>query len=734
MRVLGEASPARLPVLFLSDLVLFPGNRLSVFVGSPAGIAAVDAAVAGARSLIVLEPEFEPTAGPRVGVIASITQCASENGTRKVELWGRRRVLCNAELDGGAAFYSPIHEAASSKHELDSLGRLIADRWSDLAGLRKLEPAPPLKTPDLLDWIAARLSIGCHEGWELLRCVHSTERGKLLLGLLENELEAARVDEQFLREASQHLRQVSRQEVLRKHLQWLEGELSDGEDAPLRERLAEAPLPPEVRRSCRTALQSLHGNFEQALAARTYLEFVARFPWEERTNVPVEPDWALFAETVWGGSQVRERMADLCFHSDNRMPICFAGPPGVGKGFMARRIAECVGLPFAVISLGGVRGDAVLRGTPPGSPGAAPGAIVKALCQAGSRDAVILLDDVDKVDDPDGSVWAALLELLDGSGRGGFVDRYLGHQVDLRRTWFVVTVNDPGQLPSALRDRLAVVWLRGYDDHEKREILIRRLWPEAASTVGRQGAALSAGAVELLLASTSDEVGVRELERSVAILARRWARTVPASVKKVDGRAARAALDAKISRLPADAPGRVFGLAWTPVGGTVMPIEVALLPGNGGVRITGRVGEVMGESIQAAYSWLRINAELLGIPEEVAGRGMHVHFPEAATPKDGASAGLTLLVGMLSALVGEVVSVRTAYTGEITVLGEVLPVGGIREKLLAALRAGIKTVFLPEGNRKDLESLSMSDRRRLDIHLVSTLEELLALLKGPAAL
>lgn len=538
-------------------------------------------------------------------------------------------------------------------------------------------------------------------------------------GVLSRGLQSAYSRAAVRAGAMAQARRTGRLRAARHQLQWLEAELTGGHSAGLRARIAASGAPAELAAACRTALVHAGGEFFEAVAARRFLETVARVPWQARAAAlpPAEAEAAVEA-LIWGGESARAKAREIARRRDRRPVVCFYGPPGTGKSHLAQAFAGALGLPFARVPLGGLRGEAALRGAGAERRDGAPGRLIEAVCAAGSFDAVVLLDDADKIDDPEGGLWAALLDLAEPTARRAFFDRYLGVPIDFSRTWFLIAAGEPAPLPQALRDRVEPFWLRGYDDAEKRALLQTAIWPQAALAAGCPGARLARGAADILVGASAGEAGVRELTRAAERLA---GRTAPGAAGALGAAAARKAVRRRSERLPPERPGRVFGLAWTPLGGAVMPIEVVLLPGGGGVRVTGRVGEVMGESIQAAYTWFRNHADLLGIDPETAARGLHVHFPEAATPKDGASAGLTLVAGLVSAYRGRVLLPRCAFTGEITVMGDVLPVGGVREKLLAALRRGLHNVVLPAANAAEVKELAAADRRRLKVRYVRTL-------------
>lgn len=708
MRVASISAWQDLPALELSDLVPLPGSRVWIFAGSTAAQEAVAAAADGV--VFVVGPDY---AGQEraAGVVAAVITAERAPGGMRVELEGRCRARQNA--DGSVT----VIETGQGAADAGALRELRRD-WLELAAQRGWGRAPA--GPAALDQMAARLVLEGEALWAFVRTGRAEEQAALLQARVAHELSVCRAERSVRDGARRHAEQVSRGTLLRTQLQWLESELYDNEEGDLRRRIEALPLTQEIRRACRLAFRGLQGSFEDALTARAYLDFVASLPWgKSREARPPAEALANMRETVWGGAQVAERLADVAFQRATPPVLCLAGPPGVGKTHLAERFAACLGIPFAAVALGGVRGEAILRGTP----GGGPGHVMHALARAGSFDALILLDDVDKVEDPEGSVWAALLGLLEPAGRARFVDRYLGQPVDLSRTMFWLSANDVAHVPGSLRDRVEVLWLRGYDDDEKRAILRAQIWPAAAAGLGAGRLALTRGAEHALLTASAQEAGVRDLQRAAEKTVRRWVRERGDAPGTVDQRWVTRVLQPKPGRLPAERAGRVYGLAWTPLGGAVMPIETVVLPGAGGLRITGRVGEIMGESAQAAYTWLRLNAARLGLSDEGASRGMHIHFPEAATPKDGASAGLTLVAGMASALRGAVLHPATAFTGEITVMGEVLPIGGVREKLLAAIRAGIERVVLPSGNRAEALRAGPAVARRLKLRFVTHIAE-----------
>lgn len=706
MRVASVSAWADLPAIQLSDLVPLPGCRVWIFAGSAA---AQDAVEAGREGLVFVAGPAYAGQDPDLGVVAAVISAERAPEGMRVELEGRCRA--RRRPDGTSM---PLEAGAGPAAALRELRR----HWLELAALRGWGRAPT--GPAALDQMAARLGLEGEILWAYVRAQDTAAQVALLQTRVTQELSVCRAERSVRDGARRHAEQVSRSALLRNQLQWLEGELYDDEEGDLRRRLEALPLSPEMLRACRLAFRRLQGSFEDALTARAYLDFVASLPWGKPCEARSPAEALEFMRTtVWGGAHVAERLADVAFQRTTPPVLCLAGPPGVGKTHLAERFAACLGIPFAAVALGGVRGEAILRG----SPGGGPGHVMQALARAGSFDALVLLDDVDKVEDPEGSVWAALLGLLEPAGRARFVDRYLGQPVDLSRTMFWISANDVAHVPGSLRDRVEVLWLRGYDDDEKRAILRSQIWPLAAAGLGAGGLALTRGAEHALLKASAQEAGVRDLQRAAEKTVRRWVRERGEAPGTVNQRWVTRVLQPKPARLPAERPGRVHGLAWTPLGGAVMPIETVLLPGAGGLRITGRVGEIMGESAQAAYTWLRLNAARLGLSDEGAARGMHIHFPEAATPKDGASAGLTLVAGMASALRGDVLHPGTAFTGEITVMGEVLPIGGVREKLLAAIRAGIERVVLPDGNRAEAMRAGAAVARRLRLRFVSRVEE-----------
>ena len=551
----------------------------------------------------------------------------------------------------------------------------------------------------------------------------------------------------------ENLDQKQREFVLRQQMEAIQKELGEGDDAQrqiteIKERIEKAQMPPDVRkeadreveRLARIPLQSA-----EYTVARTYLEWLCDMPWSITTEDQLDLKHArqVLDEDHYGLDKIKERILEYLavrrFKADARTPIlCFAGPPGTGKTSLGMSIARALGRKFVHQSLGGVRDEAEIRGHRRTYIGALPGNILRGIRRAGSRNPLFMLDEIDKLaNDFHGDPSSALLEVLDPEQNHAFIDHYLDVPFDLSQVMFITTANYLDPVPPALRDRMEVIELAGYTDGEKLAIAKIHLWPRAIGENGLEslGITITDEAILKLIRSYTSEAGLRNLARELANLQRRTAKQIAEELNpplEIGLERVRELLgpepfhSEQFTRI--DSPGAALGLAWTPNGGEVLIVEATAMSGSKGLILTGQLGEVMRESAQAALSYIRANAAALGIdPNFFEGTDLHIHLPSGAIAKDGPSAGITLCTALVSLLTGRKMRSGIAMTGEITLLGRVLPIGGLKEKALAAHRAGIKTVIIPAENQKDLEEIPVEARSQLIFAPVDRIEQVLAL-------
>jgi len=602
---------------------------------------------------------------------------------------------------------------------------------------------------------------GVAEKQRLLEASDLPDQLEALRELLTREVEILRIDEQLEHRIREQMETGRKQHYLQEQLKAIHQELDDegNEWAELEDAMDEAGLPAEARKRADRELQRLkrlNPVAPEAAVIRTYLDWTASLPWTERSpdNLDVEHAARILDEAHYGLSEVKERILDhiavLSRVGELQGPIlCLVGPPGVGKTSLGQSIATALGREFVRASLGGVRDEAEIRGHRRTYVGALPGRIIQGMRRSGTRNPVFLLDEVDKLArDFHGDPGAALLEVLDPEQNQRFNDHYLELDFDLSDVLFVATANTLAGIPGPLRDRMEVIRLPGYLDTEKRAIARRFLWPRQSERHG-----LLPGTVEWekeaydrVIESYTREAGVRELERQISRVARKLTRRIadgdldPESPVTVRAEDLRELLGPPVhtpsTRDEEERSGMANGLAWTPAGGEVLEVEVAVVPGTGQTQLTGTLGEVMKESAFAAVTYARSRALTLGLDPDFHRRvDIHIHIPEGATPKDGPSAGITIAVALISALTGSPTRSDVAMTGEITLRGRVLGVGGIKEKAVAALRSGIRRVLLPQANETELALLPDEVRRGLDLRPVRTMDEVLeaALVRLPEA-
>jgi ATP-dependent Lon protease len=777
--------PTRIPVLPLRDLVYFPSMVLPLLVGRSRSVAALEEAVGvdgesredGGSLLLLaqLDPEVDDPAAAdlhRVGTVVRVLDASPlPDGTWRVVFEGARRVRVERFLPPGAGGplrarilpfdYAPptldddgALEARAVARRVERAARdyvhLHPDLPDELAGSLG-DPENPVR---LLHLVAGHLALPPAEKQELLEMERVDDALSFLSSLLEREIQVLRIEERLDREMRD--RHGARGLPGSGEAGGLPAALAAFGPAPeewadLEAALAAADLPEAVReRTDRefARLVRLSPASPEAGVIRGYLEWVVALPWRIRSQGRAEVARArrILDEAHFGLEEVKDRILDhvsvLSLVGELRGPIlCMVGPPGVGKTSFARSLARALDRPFVRVALGGVRDEAEIRGHRRTYVGSLPGRILQGMRRAGVCNPVFLLDEVDKLThDAHGDPASALLEVLDPEQNRAFQDHYLELDYDLSDVLFLATANTLAGIPDALRDRLEVLRIPGYLETEKRVIARRFLLPGQLAAHGVPGAVrLGEETATWLIRTYTREAGVRELDRTLARIARKVAREVaegerapdPEVPETLDAPRLRALLGPPVTphalrQKGEDRVGLATGLAWTQAGGEILDVEVAVLPGSGKIQLTGTLGDVMKESAVAALTWTRARADLLGLPPHFHREvDVHVHIPEGATPKDGPSAGVTMAVALISALTGRPTREGVALTGELTLRGRVLPVGGIREKLVAALRHGLDTVVIPSGNQGELELVPDEVRAGLRLVLADAMEDVL---------
>ncbi|MBO9359290.1 MAG: endopeptidase La [Thermomicrobium sp.] len=752
---------SRYPVLVLRNVVLLPGHAATIAVASPEGQRAVDFArrQEAALAVVVYADGRAPNMlTPQVGTLARIAEVVPQPDQRwQVRVEGLRRVRVLAlDVTSPAPqarielLFPPVTPQA---HTMAQRVRTLAGELHRAVGIPDAETLRVLdatEDPDrLADLLAGQLVRDVSYRQRLLELVEPHERLEHLAALIEREL--ARVAAPSAPAVPAASTRLSAEPVI------AADETSEAREEAerLRQRLATCGAPPAVVERVEQEIERLSRMSPasaEATVTRTYIETVLSVPWLTETpeTVDLARARAILERDHYGLERVKERLLEELAvraltngRASRSTVLCFVGPPGVGKTSLARSIAEALGRRFVTVSLGGVRDEAEIRGHRRTYLGAYPGRIVEALRRAGTRNPVILLDELDKLaTDYRGDPAAALLEVLDPVQNKQFVDHYLDVPVDLSGVLFIATANSLAPLPRPLRDRLEAIVLEGYSEEEKREIGKRYLLPRqlAAHGLPETAVELTDSAWQELITGYTREAGVRELERQLAALCRKMAREVVERGGTLGTLSRRRVTPATLRRLLGPPPyremtatsepqvGLALGLGATPVGGMLVPVEVLVMPGRGELLVTGQAGEVLQESARAALSWVRAHAARLGISADFVERmDIHVHLPEGALPKEGPSAGLALVVALVSALSARPVRSDLALTGEITLRGRVLPVGDLRQKALAVQRAGLRELVAPAANQVEASRLPASLARRLTVHWVETIEQALEL-------
>ncbi|MEM7243713.1 MAG: endopeptidase La [Acidobacteriota bacterium] len=765
-----------LPVIPLRDVVVLPGARVPFVAGRPASLQAERAALAvDSRVFLVKQRDGEirepaPKDLHGVGTVGRIVE-------HEELADGHLRLLVEGQARASAARFikQDVHLSVDAEpirtKSSRARGRAVQELVVNLDEYLSLEAQPqldelrelPTEHSDLgqlCDALASGLPVDIELRQELLEAVAPSDRLERLRSWLESESERLRLDRQLNRKVESQLERSQREFILREKLKAIRSELgaenAGDELEQLDERIAKAGMPEEAEARAREELlrlESMAPMTAEASVSRTYLDWLVSLPWTQRSETV--PDIAgarrILEEDHHGLDRVKERILEHLAVASLRgdgtargSVLCLVGPPGVGKTSLGRSIARATGREFVRISLGGVRDEAEIRGHRRTYVGAYPGRLIQGLKRAGAKNPVFMLDEVDKLaSDFRGDPAASLLEVLDPEQNHGFLDHYLDIEFDLSEVMFCCTANVVDGIPPALLDRLELIRLPGYTAEEKVEIAERFLLPRQLEEHGLSAKQLRLRrpAVQALVSGYTREAGVRGLERRLATACRKVAVRVAEKPRtKLDVKTAAALEDllGAPEHRQAEAEsepqvGLAQGLSWSATGGQLLVVEAAVLPGEGELLVTGQLGSVMKESLQAAVSHARSRSSELGLPDKLLdGRDVHVHVPEGAIPKDGPSAGITLATAVISALTGRKVRSDLAMTGEITLRGRVLPVGGLKEKLLAARRAGVGTVILPAGCERELEEVPDALRSELELVEVTSMDEVLDLALLPA--
>ncbi|MCO6441802.1 MAG: endopeptidase La [Nitrococcus mobilis] len=768
------------PVLPLRDVVVYPHMVIPLFVGREKSIRALEAAMEVDKRIFLAAQKSAEVDDPgrndiyRVGTVANILQMLKlPDGTVKVLVEGAERARI-VHLDTAGAYFSARVEGLEENgyrgdREVGIIMRSLLALFEQYVKLNKKIPPEILSSlagiddpGRLADTIAAHMSLRIEEKQKILEIENVQKRLEHMMALIEGELDVLQVEKRIRGRVKQQMEKSQREYYLNEQMKAIQKELGELEDAPneleeLEKKIKSSGMPKEAREKAEQELNKLRlmsPMSAEATVVRNYLDWIISVPWKKRTRVSHDLRHAkkILDADHYGLERVKERIVEYLAVQQRvrklRGPIlCLVGPPGVGKTSLGQSIARTVNRKFVRMSLGGVRDEAEIRGHRRTYIGSLPGKILQKLAKVGTRNPLFLFDEVDKMAmDFRGDPASALLEVLDPEQNSTFNDHYLEVDFDLSDVMFVCTANTLS-IPAPLLDRMEVIRLPGYTEEEKVNIALRYLVPKQRKANGiRKGEMdISENAIRGIVRYYTREAGVRNLEREIAKICRKVVKSVLLKPRDKKVLITQQNLDKYLGVQryrygvveESDQVGRVTGLAWTEVGGELLTIETAVVPGKGRLTNTGQLGEVMRESIQAAMTVVRSRTRALGIdPEFHQKLDVHIHVPEGAIPKDGPSAGIGMCLALVSALTGIPVRADVAMTGEITLRGEVLPIGGLKEKLLAALRGGIKTVLIPEENRKDLADITKDVKSRLDIRPVRWIDEVLevALTRQPTPL
>lgn len=768
--------PTELPILPLRGVVIFPSAIVPLLISRGSSLKLVDDCQKGDRLLGLAAQKNAEDENPTSGALFArgsagriLKTLRYPDGSMRILVQGIQRIEIRDYVQHEPylrARIAPLHDSAQPSRDLDALQAHVVSQFSKFVSMVPYLPdelqgvVMNIKDPGRVsDLIASQLNVSSDEKQDLLNMLDARARLEKLSTILTREIELVELGHKIQSQVQTELNKNQKEFYLRQQMRAIQKELGEGdtrsnEIEELRKKIEEAKMPEEARKAADNELERLRiippESAEHSMV-RTYLEWLVNLPWSVSTEDHLDIPHArqVLDEDHYDLEKIKDRILEYLavrkLRRDPKGPIlCFVGPPGVGKTSLGRSIARAIGRKFARISLGGVRDEAEIRGHRRTYIGSLPGRILQSLRSAGSNNPLFMLDEIDKLGmDFRGDPASALLEVLDPEQNFSFQDHYLDVPFDLSKVMFITTANYLEPVPPALKDRMEVIELAGYTDEEKLEIAKRHLIPKQIRENGllSEQITFDDGAILLVARSYTHEAGVRNLERELGRICRKVARTIteghtelteitPAKVQELLGPEK---FFSEVAERTME-PGVAIGLAWTPNGGDILFIEATRMAGKKGLTLTGHLGDVMKESAQAALSYVRSRADRLGVQADFFENcDLHIHVPAGATPKDGPSAGITMATALASLLTGRPIRSHLAMTGEITLRGRVMPIGGVKEKVLAARRAGVTTVILPQRNEKDLEDVPASVRQDLKFHFVETIDEVLDIALEPTA-
>jgi ATP-dependent Lon protease len=762
--------PQTMPLLPIRDIVVFPAMVLPLFVGRDLSIKAIDEALANNRMVVLAAQRTLDVEQPKpedihaIGTVGMIMRMLKlPDGRTKILVQGLARAKVVEYLQTSPFYRVKIERIKETKLteltlESEALIRAVREQLDKIVGFgRVLLPdvlalVENLDDPGrLADMVVSNLGLKVEAAQEVLEIADPLDRLRKVNDLLAKELEVLSMQQKIQAEAKGEMDKIQREYYLREQLKAIQKELGESDEraeeiSEFRKRIKDAKMGEKVLKEADkqlARLEKMHPDSAEATTVRTYLEWLVELPWSKKTKdiLDLKAAQKILDDDHYDLEKVKERILEYLavrkLKEKMKGPIlCFVGPPGVGKTSLGRSIARALGREFVRVSLGGIRDEAEIRGHRRTYVGAMPGRIIQGIKQAGSNNPVFMMDEIDKIGmDFRGDPSAALLEVLDPEQNNAFSDHYLGVPFDLSNVMFITTANLMDPIPSPLRDRMEVISISGYTMEEKVGIAKNFIIPRQLTEHGVKPSQVSFAnsALETMIGEYTREAGVRNLEREIATVIRKVARKIAEGKERgaqITGPTVHRYLGTPKflpeSEQERDEVGVATGLAWTETGGDLIYVEASVVKGKGHLTLTGHLGDVMKESAQAALSYIRSREKKLGIkPDTFAKNDLHIHVPAGAIPKDGPSAGITMATALASALTNVPISKEVAMTGEVTLRGRVLPIGGLKEKLLAAKRAGLKTVILPDRNRKDIDDVPKHVRRGLHLVYAQTMDDVL---------